>query len=447
MNKQEYACFKRCLEYFQIDPDFRTMLYTSPRDAIASLAFPVPLNYILVAEAIQAIIYGTNGTALPETNPYLTEYIHYYTSVHSYIQRRYSSQHFRSESIYQYINITLNRSGIEQQLIRDIANIRYIPMCFELSQGCTVQCPFCGFSAKRYQNSFLYTSENRTLWRNMLQDCKDFLGNILNTCICYFATEPMDNPDYEAFLLDMRDIAGAVPQTTTALADRYPQRLKSLMAELGEVTLMQQCPLRFSIRSLPHFHKIMSLYTPEELIYVELLPNNPESISHYASSGKVMENPSYSSKELNYSLCCVSGIKVNMVEKSISFIEPVSPDSDYPLGYRCLETQLFTARTDFISSVRNMFEQYAHATLPLEHPLMLNKRIQVKPYDGKLYFIGDNISYCMSMDYTMKMTLSYLEQGYSAAKCIQKLGLFGSLADNLYMKLHQLYVRGYLCLR
>lgn len=447
MNKQEYACFKRCLEYYQTDPDFRTKLNSSPKDAIISLAFSVPLNYILVSEAIQIIIHGQNNTVFPEDNPYLTEYLRYYSSVHSHIQHRYSSEQFRSKKIYQYINITQNRSYMEQHLFRNIENMHYIPMCFELSQGCSVQCPFCGFSAEHYENYFPYTNENRTLWRNILQDCKDYLGNILNTCICYFATEPMDNPDYEAFLFDIRDIAGAVPQTTTALADRYPQRIKKLMAELGEETLMQQCPIRFSIRSLPQFHKIMSLYTPEELAYVELLPNNPESLNHYASSGKVLKTQNYTSKEVTYSICCTAGMKVNMVKKSISFIEPVSPDSDYPLGYRCLETQFFTDSPSFISCMQSMYDKYANATLPLERPLILNKHIQVKPYEGKIYFIGDNISYCMSMDYSIKMTLSYIEQGYSVTECIQELGLFGAFADNLYMKLQQLYLRGYLCLR
>ena len=216
-------------------------------------------------DAIRCILGGTFNYETAQENPYVKEYAHRNCMVSERVRQRVQRERFAADGIWQYSNIVRNRCRMENQLIRMHSNIYFYPAVFELSEGCRVQCPFCGLAAKPWSSDFRYTEENRTLWREVLQITRELLGNVIDVSPCYFATEPLDNPDYEDFLRDAREVTGGVPQTTTALAERYPERIRSLMDFLGERELEENNSLRISIRNLTQFHRIMELYTPEEL--------------------------------------------------------------------------------------------------------------------------------------------------------------------------------------
>ena len=55
------------------------------------------------------------------------------------------------------------------------------------------------------------------------------VGDAAGRGLCYYATEPLDNPDYECFLVDFHAEFGRVPQTTTAAATRDIERTRRLL--------------------------------------------------------------------------------------------------------------------------------------------------------------------------------------------------------------------------
>ena len=216
MNQREYARFKRAMEWYSVDPAFREAVEKEPSDVFSRLGVTSEPSQVL--DAIRCILGGTFNYETAQENPYVKEYAHRNCMVSERVRQRVRRERFAADGIWQYSNIVRNRCRMENQLIRMHSNIYFYPAVFELSEGCRVQCPFCGLAAKPWSSDFRYTEENRTLWREVLQITRELLGNVIDVSPCYFATEPLDNPDYEDFLRDAREVTGGVPQTTTALA-------------------------------------------------------------------------------------------------------------------------------------------------------------------------------------------------------------------------------------
>ena len=83
---------------------------------------------------------------------------------------------------------------------------------FELTQGCSLQCKFCGLAAEPLKGVFRCTEENRKLWNDVLDVAVKHLGDTVSTGVCYWATDPTDNPDYLKFAADFGAKTGIYPQ-------------------------------------------------------------------------------------------------------------------------------------------------------------------------------------------------------------------------------------------
>ena len=442
MDKREFACFKRCLEWYQVIPKYRREMNRSPQEAIRVLGFEGILDADRVQEAIHCIV-GAIPAEKDGENPYLRAYQDFFKTVGAHVERRHDRSRFATTQLYRFADTTRNRCQMESAALRRHQNIRYFPICFELSSGCRVQCSFCGLAAKKYTGSFPYTAENRALWRSVLRICKSLLGDILDTAICYFATEPMDNPDYEKFMLDHREIAGNFSQITTALADQYPERMRSWMQVLGEERMRTEAPLRFSIRNIDQFRRIMRLYSPEELAYVEVLPNNPESVFCYSDSGRAAEADYGQGKKHCYSICCISGLRVNMAEKTIAFIEPEMPDEEFPLGIRQREIRSFDDAQGFAEAMADMVGKYAAGILPADRPLCLNKNISIEEKVGFVYFRGDDNYYCLACSQNLKRAMDGIRNGESFDTIAEHLLPDRAQVEKLYLDINNLFIRGY----
>ena len=77
--------------------------------------------------------------------------------------------------------------------------IIHTPLTFELANGCSVGCEFCGLNAGPLRGLFRYTDENAALWKDILARAKELFGSAAGEGTLYFGTEPLDNPDYEHF--------------------------------------------------------------------------------------------------------------------------------------------------------------------------------------------------------------------------------------------------------
>jgi len=444
MNNTEYAHFKRALDFYRVDPDFRQDIQEDPSGAVKSLGLSFE-DPELVRQGITAISVKCGPDE--ETNPYAIEFNRRNSTVSAYVAHIHRREAFSCNEFFRFADTVRNRCRMESQLIRLHGNIRYFPLCFELSIGCTVQCPFCGLNASHWRENFLYTPDNAALWRAVLESAVDLLGPIAGSSPCYLATEPLDNPDYERFLADFFRITGQVPQTTTAVADRDIERLRSLMRWIGEDRLREQASLRLSIRTKNQFFRIAEAFYPEELADVELLPNNPESSSRYADAGRARNCHTGKKANYPYSICCVAGVRVNMAEHSLHFLEPEIPNDDFPLGIRMREKLLFTDAMDFRKKLAYLMEKWAVGLLPVDRPLMLNQNCTVKQEEHAILFLGDRIGYrIVSNDFT-RQTLQLLNGGRSLKQIQSALQLSAAWEDDYYSLMNQLFIRGYLRLR
>ena len=443
-----FAAFKRCIEYFEADPDFRTRFLSDGRTAVASLGFYDLPDPDAAVEGIRQICIEGIGNVDDRTqinNPYLKAFFAAIDEVSASVRRSHAENSFRNRELYVYANRVRSRCRMENRILRWQENVQYYPLCFELGYGCRPQCSFCGFAAPPFEENYPYTNENRDLWRTLLTGMRERLGPIAATAVCYFATEPFDNPDYELFLGDFEDIMGDIPQTTTAAADVDPGRVKAFLARVGEERLRRKASVRFSVRSLAQFQRIMELYSPDELAYVELLINNPESAGRYSDSGRTRLSAQIpDEKRCRYSINCVAGIRVNMARRTIRFIEPMLPDAKYPTGIRTRAETRFDGADDFFREADRMYAEYAAGFLRPERTITLNPNIRTETVGSTIRFCGDGISYRVSRGYVLETALEGLPTGTSFSELRAKLGLFPGTAEELYEHLNALYMRGYL---
>ena len=441
MNDVEYARFKRVSDYYRVDPDFRSRVQADPDGAIRALGLSLE-DPALALRGAAAIAAGCADAV--DGNPYTAEALRRSRSVGAFVERSHSREAFSREAFFRFADTTRNRCRMESRLLRLHDNIRYFPLCFELSLGCSIQCPFCGLDAGHWQADFRYTAENAALWQAVLKSSLELLGPIAGTAPCYLATEPMDNPDYERFLEAFLHVTGQIPQTTTAAAERDTERTRRLMQWLGGDRLRGQASLRFSIRTKAQFFRLVDAFSPEELADVELLPNNPESLNRYAASGRARSGKCGKPSQASYSICCIAGVRVNMVERSLSFLEPELPDSDFPLGIRVRETLHFDSAEDFRGKLRYLLETWALGLLPPDRSLTLNRNCRVIPGPDAILFLGDGVGYRISANTYTLYALELLKKGTSLAHIREALCLNASGQRDFDDLMNQLFIRGYL---
>jgi radical SAM family RiPP maturation amino acid epimerase len=261
------------------------------------------------------------------------------------------------------------------QMLKSVHDqLSHVTAAFELSKGCSVGCWFCSVAAPRLGDIFTYNQENAKLWREVLELLQDIQGSIANTSFCYWASDPLDNPNYEKFCIDFHEILEVFPQTTTALALKNPARTRALLKlsqELG-------CPInRFSILSLKMLDRLHEEFSPEELAFVLLALQNPEANGIKVNAGRAREYHKRRIEENQEPLddsfpgtnACVSGFLFNMVERSVKLISPCNADERWPLGYRIYEEGTFTR----IDDLRILLEGIIDRHMPLA--VMPNDRI------------------------------------------------------------------------
>ena len=419
------------MEKWQIDPVFR-----SEAESGSFAVFPSEETG-LMPEAIHAIHNG-NALRFP-SNPYAREFCERFFRCSRYLSELFQPDSFHDPEVYGYLQRIRNRCRMESALVRFHLNIYYYPIAFELSRGCRIGCDFCGLMAERWTANALY---DRDLWRGIIQESFDFLGPIAGECPCYFATEPLDNPDYECFLDDVESITGHIPQTTTAAADREPERIRGLIQRLGEDRLRDQSRLRLSIRSVRQFERIAELFSPEELAYVELLPNNRGSVYRVSDSGRNRSN--HDREKYRYSISCLAGVRVNLTDRSMTFLEPVLPDERQPCGYRVLETLSFDNSGDYREKLVGLFRRHAPAGLPKDKSIRIHPEVKIRKEADQILLVGDGVAFRIPDNRWNEAILKGLADGGSFAEIFQSLGLSENFEPDVYEMLDKMFRSGYL---
>ena len=277
------------------------------------------------------------------------------------------------------------------------ASIIHVPITFELNLGCSVGCPFCGIAAKRLEKVCPYDEENAAFWKGLLSFLKETMGDAAGQGTCYYATEPLDNPDYEKFADDFFAVFGVVPQLTTAASMRKPERTRAYLTAALEKDRRIH---RFSVLSLDVLHRIFETFTPEELVCVELLPQFAEAPHNkFANTGRARENSGLHVEEGDgNTIACVSGFVVNMAERSIRLITPCGASETHPTGELILAKERFENLDDGKRVFLSLIDRYMQTEFPKDQPLYLRPGISFdKTADGvefsrskkfRLKFIG-----------------------------------------------------------
>ena len=354
--RSQVAALKRVFELWGLDSRFREAYLSDPDHALEATGLevdPRAVSLLLLREAPDS-----EGEEPPESLVWYEDFAmkRYLSNSTTCVRNAPEDPRFRDW-----------RERQVQRCDREIPlTARYmvhLPVAFELSAGCSVGCPFCALSAGSLEGVFRHTEHNTALWRDVLARLHEVVGDAAGGGTCYYATEPLDNPDYELFLADFLDEFGRVPQTTTAAARRDIERTRTL--------------LRWGQKAYPHFDRLSVLsehdlavlleaFSPEELLYTDLLPQ---------FEGAPFYNPTKAGRHLgandgaNGTVACVSGFVVNMVERSVRLVTPVTADNDHPTGELVYEKTSFIDSADLERIVRDMIARHMHETISLANLL------------------------------------------------------------------------------
>lgn len=242
-------------------------------------------------------------------------------------------------------------------------------LAVELNKGCSVGCWFCALSPERTSIPLLYAAEGKQRFAALIHAMQKELGPAVRSGFLYWATEPLDNPDYEQYCIDFHTMTGVFPPTTTAIPHKHPDRVRKFL-ELSAEHLSWLT--RFSVLSVGLMNKVHDLFTPEELAIAECLPLNRDSSFAYGVAGRyreyLKEHPEMLAEQqrrlqqapfyneirehldenthAHGSIACVTGFLVNLVDRTISLIAPTHATDEYPLGYITFATEIFNSNED-----------------------------------------------------------------------------------------------------
>jgi radical SAM family RiPP maturation amino acid epimerase len=235
-----------------------------------------------------------------------------------------------------------------------------------------VGCWFCGISAEKKKSDFLYTESNAALWRAVLAVLHSRVGDAAGSGFLYWASDPMDNPDYEKLAMDFARICGRFPQTTTAISHKDIERTRAL---LRQSAAHGSTINRFSVLSLGQFRKIMEAFTPEELLHCEIVGQHAEAAAIQSNAGRARNSPRLRQRaeakgqsaaqwaENPGTIACVSGWLVNMPRRRVRLITPCPASDRWPDGYWTLEEGHFETAADLEALLDGMTRRHMKASV------------------------------------------------------------------------------------
>jgi len=259
------------------------------------------------------------------------------------------------------------------------------PVCYELSEGCSVGCWFCGISAKKFGGHFPLENGGREFWKDVLEATNSVIGRGMATGFCYWATEPLDHPQYDEFIKVYQDIVGVIPQTTTAIP------LKNMPLTKKVLALWQSnrfSPVRFSVLTTSIMKRIHSSFSAEELLGVELILQSSESLQAKSIAGKAF---SEKGADLAYkkaddmqdgTIACVTGFLVSMPLRKVKLISPTIPSKEWPDGYYVFSERVFNSGKELANAMREMVLAESNRVVKTDTPIQINKNFQFESVDG-----------------------------------------------------------------
>lgn len=269
----------------------------------------------------------------------------------------------------------------------------HLPFAVELTQGCSRGCWFCGVSALPLE-AVLPTDLDR--WEGMLQALRGIFGDSVERGFLYWATDPLDHPDYEAYAEVFRRVCGRFPATTTAAPLTDPARTRRLAA----LAFAGDCPsegMRFSVVSRRQLADIHATFSAEELLDISLVLVNHESLLALAEAGHARERakrrPELAALErrklsksdddemmAHRTIACVTGFLIEPIAGRVRLISPTPSSDRWPDGYVVFDEAHYDSVDEFAGALQAMVERNMGAEPP-DH-LLLQNGVALIPVPG-----------------------------------------------------------------
>lgn len=255
--------------------------------------------------------------------------------------------------------------------------VAHITVAFELSSGCSMGCWFCAVSAVPLSGVFEYSASNTDLWRDVLFAVRGVLGASAGSGLCYWASDPFDNPHYELFCADFAAVLGQWPQTTTALAHANPSRTRALL----DASWSHGQPMnRFSVLSRSQLRKVHEEFSAEELALVPLVAHLPGGVQ-LRDAGRARHRESHRGRGVPQpgTTACLSGFLINMVQRRVRLLTPWPANDVWPDGSAVLAEAEFTDADDLRACLTAMVGDHMPTRPPDDRPLGLRPDLRFVP--------------------------------------------------------------------
>lgn len=295
-------------------------------------------------------------------------------------------------------NKNIDRTSFE--LGASANGIVHAPISFELSDGCSVGCPFCGISATKFRGHFSLENGGEKHWSEILINVKSLLGDGVKTGFCYWATEPLDNPEYLNIIKIFHEIIGVYPQTTTAIPLRNVELTKGILKFWNQD---KSIPNRFSILTKSILRKVHETFNADELLGVELILQNKESLyMQKALAGRIFKDEVLSEKTMkiynsntaknnSYTIACVTGFLINLVTKNIKLISPTTPTKKWPNGFIIFDESKYEKPNDVLEIMNKMINKFMNKSPQPEMKLRFADNFSFEEINKNLYIKSPNL--------------------------------------------------------
>ena len=270
----------------------------------------------------------------------------------------------------------------------------HLPFVVELTRGCSLGCWFCGLSAGKLEAAL---PTDLPAWSRMLRAFRAVFGASARRGFLYWATDPLDHPDYESHAETFDRELGRFPVTTTAamLKDvERTRRLIRLSRERGSPSL------RFSIVTRQALDRVHRTFSAEELIDVGLVLVNKESVLALAEAGHARERAGRDPERAAFeraklraltppgadpaawthrTIACVSGFLVEPVVGRLRLIAPEPCSDRWPDGYAVFDEARFDFDEPgaFDAALAGIAERRLHDRPPARLALQREVRIEL----------------------------------------------------------------------
>jgi radical SAM family RiPP maturation amino acid epimerase len=387
---RDVAGMKRFLERWTMDPSFQEEVDADPEAAAASLGLSLTRDEVIPLidnEAATRLTEALHEGRVEECPLSVRRYRAYYR------EKRIHRRSIRAEATPSDARLAAWRRRQISRCVGELGVAKadalvHAPAAFELSKGCTVGCWFCGVAAPRYDTSFEYNDENSALWRGTLASVHEVMGACARQGFLYWATDPLDNPDYERFLVDFHEVLGRCPQTTTAQAWKDLDRTRRLLSLAHS---LDSAVDRFSIITLKALKRVHEGLTAEEMLRVECVPQNKEAGTEYrkANAGRARKfaekrADEMARKEDASTIACVSGFLFNMPERTVKMVTPCTASDRWPLGYWVIAEDSFDSSAGVRDLLEAMVEEHARTSLRVTDRVALRDDLSVGVEGGAI---------------------------------------------------------------